>query len=94
MSDSAKLRHRHVVSIGLLIVVAAPVILFRLTDRYLAMASDGALLRCLFGFSLGIIGWRCADWVRSGFRKPVPGHHHRSRLHLEVFCQTSDVVSR
>jgi len=56
---------RWIVPISLLIAVAAPVILFHLTDRYLAVFHDGALLRCLFGFSLGIIGWRCTDWVQS-----------------------------
>jgi peptidoglycan/LPS O-acetylase OafA/YrhL len=45
--------------------VTAPLILAIVTDRNLNVFHDGAMVRCLFGFSLGIIGWRCAAKVQS-----------------------------
>lgn len=38
-------------------MAAALIIIPTLTDRYMLVFHDGALLRCLFGFSLGIVGW-------------------------------------
>ncbi|MBT2185683.1 acyltransferase [Sphingobium sp. H33] len=57
--------HRWLVPIALVMIVAAPVYLANLTDRYIMVFHDGALARCLFGFALGMIGWRCAAWIES-----------------------------
>jgi len=54
---------RFAIPICLAIIVVASIVLSQLTDRYIAVFHDGALLRCIFGFSFGIIGWRLADWV-------------------------------
>lgn len=54
---------RWTVPICIAIACAAPLIISQLTDRNLNVFHEGALLRCMFGFSLGIIGWRLADWV-------------------------------
>jgi peptidoglycan/LPS O-acetylase OafA/YrhL len=61
------LRHgsRWLVPVCLLVALAAPVYLANLTDRNLNVFHDGAMVRCLFGFSLGTIGWRCAAWAQS-----------------------------
>jgi len=45
------------------IALVAPLIISQLTDRYINVFHEGAVLRCMFGFSLGIIGWRLADRV-------------------------------
>ncbi|MCW2362185.1 MULTISPECIES: acyltransferase family protein [Sphingobium] len=42
------------------IVIGAPIFLALNTDRFLNVFHDGALVRCLFGFALGMVGWRCA----------------------------------
>jgi peptidoglycan/LPS O-acetylase OafA/YrhL len=47
------------------IVVAAPLFLAFISDRYINVFHDGAFARCLFGFSLGILGWRAASWAKS-----------------------------
>jgi peptidoglycan/LPS O-acetylase OafA/YrhL len=56
------LRHlaRWIVPICLAIVLLAPLHLAHQSDRYINVFHDGALVRCLFGFALGILGWRCA----------------------------------
>lgn len=56
---------RALVPVSLVIAVASPLILTALTDRYINVFHDGALVRCLFGFSLGMIGWRCTAFVQS-----------------------------
>ena len=43
------------------IIVAAPVYLSFATDRYLNVFHDGALMRCLYGFALGVF----AHWLIS-----------------------------
>jgi peptidoglycan/LPS O-acetylase OafA/YrhL len=48
----------------LLIAAASPVILLYLTDRYMNVFHQGALIRCLFGFSLGVAGWYVAPWLK------------------------------
>lgn len=47
------------------IIATAPMFLAFNTDRYINVFHDGAFVRCLFGFALGIVGWRCASSVRS-----------------------------
>jgi len=54
---------RWIVPICILIAVIAPLVISQLTDHYLNLFHEGALLRCMFGFSLGIIGWRMVDRV-------------------------------
>ena len=39
------------------LVIAALLIIPTLTDRYMLVFHEGALLRCLYGFSLGVLGW-------------------------------------
>jgi peptidoglycan/LPS O-acetylase OafA/YrhL len=56
---------RWLVPICLLIALAAPVYLALLGDRYMNVFHDGAFVRCLFGFALGMIGWRCAARVEA-----------------------------
>jgi peptidoglycan/LPS O-acetylase OafA/YrhL len=56
---------RALVPVSLAVAVAAPLILASLTDRNMNVFHDGALIRCLFGFSLGMIGWRCTAFVQS-----------------------------
>lgn len=46
-----------------LIILIAPLVLSRLTDRNINVFHEGALLRCMFGFALGIIGWQLAEHV-------------------------------
>ncbi len=48
---------RFLVPICLAIIVCATAIIPTVTDRYLMLFHDGALVRCLLGFSLGILGW-------------------------------------
>lgn len=57
------LRHafRLTVPVCLLVALVAPVVLAGLTDRNIAVIHEGALLRCMFGFALGILGWRLSD---------------------------------
>ena len=43
------------------IIVAAPIYLLFVTDRYLNVFHDGALVRCLYGFALGVF----AHWLIS-----------------------------
>ena len=45
--------------------IAAPVFLSMQSDRYMNVLHDGALARCIFGFALGVIGWRLAGWAAS-----------------------------
>ncbi|OJY60878.1 MAG: hypothetical protein BGP16_13215 [Sphingobium sp. 66-54] len=54
---------RFMIPVCLLIAIVAPLVLSQLTDRSINVFHDGALLRCLFGFSLGILGWQMADRV-------------------------------
>lgn len=56
---------RFIMPLCLLIALVATIVLSQLTDRYIAVFHDGALLRCMYGFALGIIGWRIADKVAS-----------------------------
>lgn len=48
-------------ALGALIVAAPPILLWT-SDRYLDVCFEGALLRCLFGFSMGAIAFMC--WSR------------------------------
>lgn len=54
-------------TIGFCIVVSivSPIFLAMQSDRYMNVVHDGALVRCMFGFALGMIGWRAAKWVAS-----------------------------
>lgn len=46
-------------------IAAALIVIPTLTDRYLLVFHEGALLRCLYGFSLGILGWHLMPfWER------------------------------
>jgi len=45
------------------IALLAPLAISQVSDRNINVFHEGALLRCMFGFSLGIIGWRLADRV-------------------------------
>ena len=49
----------------LLAAIAAPMFLAVQSDRYMNVLHDGALVRCIFGFALGVIGWRLADRAAS-----------------------------
>jgi peptidoglycan/LPS O-acetylase OafA/YrhL len=48
-----------------LVACVALLILVASTDRYINVFHDGALARCLFGFAIGIAGWRTAAVVRA-----------------------------
>lgn len=58
--------------IPLCLVLAAlcGIYLFHLTDRYLNVFHDGALARCLFGFSLGVVAFQAHKWIAA--RKELP----------------------
>jgi len=57
---------RFTLPICLAIAAVAPVILFFLTDRYLHVFHEsGAMVRALFGFSLGVVGWYLTPWVKN-----------------------------
>ncbi|MFW2829321.1 acyltransferase family protein [Sphingomonas sp. ID0503] len=47
-----------VVAASIAVAVVAGLYVFLLTDRYLNVFHDGALARCLFGFSLGVVAYR------------------------------------
>lgn len=49
---------RWIMPICALLAALAAYYLYGLTDRYLNVFHDGALARCLFGFSLGVLGYR------------------------------------
>lgn len=51
--------------ISLVIALAGILVLANMTDRYLVVIHDGALLRCMLGFALGIVAWRIAAAVAS-----------------------------
>ena len=51
--------------VSLLIVVAAPIYLSFLTDRYLNVFHDGAIVRCLYGFAIGVIAAQLMPWIRA-----------------------------
>lgn len=48
------------VRVCVFVSVAAPIFLAIQSDRYMNVLHDGALVRCMFGFALGLIGWRLA----------------------------------
>ena len=56
---------RLTIPICIIISIAAPTFLAVQSDRYMNVLHDGALVRCMFGFALGIIGWRFAAWAVS-----------------------------
>jgi peptidoglycan/LPS O-acetylase OafA/YrhL len=70
------LRHasRWLVPIALLIALAAPVYLALSGERYMNVFHDGTLVRCLFGFALGMLGWRCAAWIERIRLSPLADH--------------------
>jgi len=49
----------------LVIAVAAPIYLSQATGRYINVFHDGSFVRCLFGFALGMIGWRVSGAVQA-----------------------------
>lgn len=49
----------------IVVSIASPIFLAIQSDRYMNVLHDGALVRCMFGFSLGLIGWRVANWAAS-----------------------------
>jgi len=61
------LRHagRWLLPLCMTIAILAPLYLAVSTDRYMNVVHDGALVRCMFGFSLGMIGWRFAARARA-----------------------------
>ncbi|MCW2394204.1 MULTISPECIES: acyltransferase family protein [unclassified Sphingobium] len=48
---------RFMIPICIAIAICAPLALPFLTDRYMQAFHDGALVRCLYGFSLGVVAW-------------------------------------
>lgn len=56
---------RLTIPFSIVAAVAAPIFLAVQSDRYMNVLHDGALVRCIFGFGLGVIGWRLAQWVLS-----------------------------
>ena len=56
---------RLTIPICVIISIAAPIFLAVQSDRYMNVLHNGALVRCMFGFALGIIGWRFAAWAVS-----------------------------
>lgn len=57
--------HRALVPIAIAMAIAAPIYLAMMTDRYINVFHHGAFVRCLFGFALGMIGWRLTVWVQA-----------------------------
>lgn len=65
---------RALIPICAFVVLAAPILLAANSDRFINVFHDGALVRCLFGFALGLVGWRCAEVVRN-ISIPSWGNH-------------------
>jgi peptidoglycan/LPS O-acetylase OafA/YrhL len=54
---------RYLVPVAALIATACAVYLLLLTDRYLNVFHDGALARCLLGFSIGVLCFYAFPWI-------------------------------
>ena len=61
----ARFANRLLVPLCLLTMIVAPLYLAVLTDRNIYVLHDGALVRCLFGFSAGVLGWKLAPRVQA-----------------------------
>lgn len=61
---AARYAFRWLLPVCIAIALAAPIYLFSLSDRYINAMHDGALVRCLFGFSLGVVAWYLAPRIQ------------------------------
>lgn len=65
---------RLTIPFSMMAAIAAPIFLSVQSDRYMNVLHDGALVRCIFGFGLGVIGWRLANWA-AAIRVPQWAYH-------------------
>lgn len=59
-----RLRPKWIVPLCVATALLAPLYLGYLTDRNIGVFHDGALVRCLFGFAMGVLCWKLPDAIR------------------------------
>lgn len=79
-----------VIPICLAFIAAALAIIPTLTDRYMLVFHDGALLRCLYGFSLGILGWYA---MQAWERVPLGGRSVATIIEIAAVIGVAALVS-
>ena len=60
---------KRIVIICIIISALSPIFLLNITDRYMNVFHDGALIRCVFGFACGLLCWQIPSGIMT-FKMP------------------------